>query len=136
VGKPITGMLAYIVAGREIRCKTVHGKCLLLYYCANAGKDGSFFKSTLDICAETTLAESTVRRVNAGLKVMGLLTWVEGSNLTHRANAYTLNLSKMQVMAASTKQGRDSSKDIIKKQWAARARRYREKHPPSRSPTA
>ena len=135
-GEKKTGMLAYIIAGREIRCKTVHGKCLLQYYCSNVNAHGSFFKSTLDICAETTLAESTVREMNSKLKQMGILSWVKGSNLNHRANVYTLNLEKMQEMAEVTTQKRDDSKDRIKQQWAERARRYREKHRPSRRKAA
>jgi hypothetical protein len=127
VAKP-TGMLAFIVAGREIRCKTVHGKCLILYYCSNVNREGSFFKSTLDICAQTTIAESTVREINAKLREMGMLSWVKGSNLKHHANTYTLNLTKMQAMAESTKQSRDDAKEKSRQQAAARARRYREKH--------
>ena len=124
MSKP-TGMLAYIVAGREIRFKTVHGKCLMLYYCSNVNKEGKFFKSMLDICAETTLSEKTVRRLNSAMKSMGVLSWTEGTN--GKANDYQLNLSKMEHFVAITAKDRIATKDKQRHQWAERSRRYRDR---------
>jgi len=130
--KPVTGMLAYIIAGREIRCKNAHTKCLLLYYCCNVGKTGSFFKSMLDIHTETGLAESTIRELNGRFKQMGFLSWVAGSNLQKRANTYTLDLDKMQSLAEATLTFHNANKNRIRQQWAERARRYRRKRSASR----
>jgi hypothetical protein len=127
-----TGFLAYIVAGRDFRCKTVQGKCLLQYYCSNVSKDGTFFKSMLDICADTSIAESTVREFNGKLKGMGVLSWIEGSNLTKRANTYTLHLTRMKALVEAGKKLRESAKQKAREQSAERSRRYREKHSASR----
>jgi hypothetical protein len=129
-------MLAYIIAGREIRCSTVHGKCLLLYYCTNVNRGGSFFKSVLDICAETHLAESTVHRLNSGMKELGILSWVSGDWRKGLSNTYTLDLSKMQAMSEQTQKGRDAAKEKSRQKAAERARRYRANHSPSPSQTA
>lgn len=117
--------LDYIRAGREIRCKTVHGKCLLQYYCSNVTTGGKFFKSMLDICAETTICERTVRRLNNNLKGMGVLTWIEGR--PGKANEYTLHIGKMREYVEQTANSREASRDRQRHQWAERSRRYRER---------
>jgi hypothetical protein len=123
----VTGMLAYIIAGREIRCSTVHGKCLLQYYCSNVNRGGSFFKSTVDISSETKLSERFIRKVNATWKQNGFVTWVRGSNLTGDANRYTLNLEKLQAAAAQSEDPRDKARILSNLKTAERMRRYRAK---------
>jgi hypothetical protein len=127
-----TGFLAYIIAGREARCKTIASKCLLQYYCSNACKDGTFFKSTLDICIDTRISERTVRRFNDGLKGFGVLTWVEGDSFRHLANAYTLHLPKLKEFAVASKKQHEAAKDKARELSAERSRRYREKKAASR----
>src|SRR5713101_7844857 len=77
--KEPTGMLAYIVAAREIRTKDVNRKLLLLYYASNVGSHGSFFKCLLDISLDTGLSESTVQRINKDWQDKGILSWEKGS---------------------------------------------------------
>jgi hypothetical protein len=122
-----TGMLAYIVAGREIRCSTAHAKCLLLYYCANVGKDGTFFKSLLDISFETRLSDSFIRRTNDEWRKKKLISWVEGDWHKGLANTYTLNLPLMQKMAEHSKKQRDDVQEIAREKTAERVRRFRER---------
>jgi hypothetical protein len=88
-------------------------------------KEGSFFKSTLDICAETRLSERFIRKTNAGLKQNGFLTWVKGNNLTGDANRYTINLEKLQAAAARSKEPRDRIKLLANLKTAERMRKYR-----------
>jgi len=126
MNKPITGFLAYAIAGRSVPAKTVHAKCLMLYYCANVDAHGSFFRSMFDICYDTRLSESTVRRLNKEWKSIGLLSWVEGSNLTEKANVYTLDLEKLQAFAATRKPERERIKKKVLN--AARQQRFRDKN--------
>lgn len=133
MAKPITGMLAYIVAGREIRCSSVHVKCLLQYYCSNVNVDGSFFKSTLDIYADTKLSESFIHRTNAKWKDIGLLSWVEGDWRKRLANRYTLNLAILRTLATDCEKHRDKAKLSFNQKAAERACKYRAKKAASRS---
>lgn len=122
------GMLAYIIAGREIRCSTPHVKCLLLYYCSNVGRDGTFFKSLLDISFETGLADSFIRKTNEEWRKKGVLTWVEGDWRKKTANTYTLKLDLLKKIAENSKKQRDDVKEAARQKAADRARRYRESH--------
>jgi len=123
-----TGMLAYIIAGREIRCGTVHAKCLLQYYCSNVNKDGKFFKSMLDICAETKLSRAFVAYTNDDWKKKGVLSWAEGDWRKKTANTYTLNLAILRKIASDSQKACAESKERERQQAAERARTYRERH--------
>ncbi len=123
----LTGMLAYIVAGREIRCSNPHVKCLLQYYCSNVNKEGTFFKSMLDICAETRLCEKFVRNTNNEWREKKILDWIEGDWRKRTANTYTLNLDLLKRLAAKSEKSCDDVKERERQLAADRARRYRER---------
>ncbi len=127
MAKPITGYLAYCVAGRAVPAASVQAKCLILYYCTNVNEHGTFFRSMFDICYDTRLSERTVRKLNTAWRAKGLLSWVEGSNLKKKANTYTLDLAKLQSFAESAKD--KATVDRIKRNiaHAARQQKYRDK---------
>jgi hypothetical protein len=127
MAKPITGMLAYIVAGRETRYGSVQLGALVRYYCSNASKHGTFFKSMFDICFYTRLSERFVNKANAALRSQGVLSWVEGNSFKKKANTYTLNLAKMQSFVEPARENAQVA--LIKKRLmdAARQQRRRDK---------
>jgi hypothetical protein len=127
--KELTGMLAYIVAAREMKCGSVHSKCLLLYYASNCGKDGSFFKSTVDIAAETGLSERFIRKTNAIWEstAVGILSSIQGSSVKHQANTYQLNLPKLRSICDKNKTAIEDRRTREKRKAAERAARYRAK---------
>jgi len=127
MAKPITGYLAYCVAGRAVPAASAQAKCLMLYYCTNVNEHGTFFRSMFDICYDTRLSERTVRKLNAAWKAKGLLSWVKGSNLKKKANTYTLDLAKLQSFVESAKD--KATVDRIKRNiaHAARQQKYRDK---------
>jgi hypothetical protein len=133
LGKPITGMLAYIVAGRELRPTSPYAKCLLQYYCSNVNKHGSFFKSAFNIQFETGLSERFIRKTNAKWKTGGLLSWVQGSNLTKRANTYTLDLEKLQKFVSQSIETHNAYTLKLRQQSAERSQKYRERRKSSRT---
>ena len=126
--KEPTGMLAYIVAAREIRTTDVRRKLLLLYYASNVGSHGSFFKSLLDISLDTGLSESTVQRINKDWQGKGILSWDKGSVARSLANTYRLDLSKLQKAVESTRRDFESAAQRSRRKAADRAKRYRERH--------
>lgn len=119
--------LQYIIAGRDARVSSMTGKCLLLYYCSNVSNKGTFFKSFLDICTDTKISESTVRRFNNRMRDMGVLSWVEGNSLTHKANEYTMHLPKMQEYVVNSRAAHDADKVKAREKSAERSRLYRER---------
>ncbi|MGA9932224.1 MAG: hypothetical protein WBQ13_14860 [Terriglobales bacterium] len=127
MGKPLTGMLAYIVAARDLRPPDVRAKCLLQYYCSNVNQHGTFFKSVLDIHMETALSPATIHRINAQWKVIGLLAWVEGNSFQKKANTYTVNLEILRKAAEASIKQYETDKAKVKQQSALRSRRYRAK---------
>lgn len=122
-----TGMLAYIIAAREMKCGSVHSKCLLQYYASNCGKEGSFFKSTVDISAETGLSERFIRKTNAlwESEAVGILSTVQGNWMKHQANTYRLNLSRLQSVSEKNKLQIEDRRTRAKRKAAERAARYR-----------
>jgi hypothetical protein len=127
VAKPITGMLAYIVAARNLRPPDVEAKCLLQYYCSNANEHGTFFKSVLDIHMETALSPAFIHKTNAQWQKLGLLAWVAGNSFQNRANTYTINLEILKKASEGSIRKYDADKMKLRQQWAARSRRYRAK---------
>jgi hypothetical protein len=125
--KEITGMLAYIICAREMKCGSVHSKCLLLYYAANCDRHGSFFKSMVDICAETGLSESFVRKTNAYWEKVGIMSSTEGNWAKHLANRYHLHLTKLRGVCAANKKQVDQAKVAAREKSAQRSQRYRSK---------
>lgn len=126
MAKPITGFLAYCIAGRSVRAANPQAKCLMLYYCVNVDEHGTFFRSMSDICYDTRLSNRFVRKTNAAWRTAGILSWVEGNDFKHKARTYTLNLEKLKAYAAV----RD--KAIVEKvkeniAHAARQQRYRDR---------
>ncbi len=130
-------MLAYVVAAREVRCSSVHAKCLLQYYASNTNKHGKFFKSTHDICAETMLSESFVRKTNAVWEAMKLLTITEHKRSTGLANDYAFDLRRLKLAADQSTPAKEEAKDRAKRMAAERQRRHRDKQnvTPSQSVT-
>jgi hypothetical protein len=126
--KEPTGMLAYIIAAREIRTTDVNRKVLLLYYASNVNTHGSFFKSLLDISLDTGLSESTVQRINKDWQGQGLLSWEKGSVTRSLANTYRLDLSKLQKAVESTRRNFEGAEQRRRRKAADRAKRYRERH--------
>jgi hypothetical protein len=122
-----TGLVAYLRAARAIRCRTVNAKCLLLYYAVQVDENGHFFKSTLDIAAETGLEESYINRTNADWQEKGILTWTKGNSLTHKANEYTLNLAKLRELMVSSREAVEKAKQTARDKAAARSKKYRDK---------
>jgi AraC-like DNA-binding protein len=126
--KEPTGMLAYIIAAREIRTRDVRRKVLLLYYASNVSSHGSFFKSLLDISLDTGLSESTVQRINKDWQDNGLLSWEKGSVTRSLANIYRLDLGKLQQAVKSTRKNFEGAEQRSRRKAADRAKRYRERH--------
>ena len=126
--KEPTGMLAYIIAAREIRTTDVNRKVLLLYYASNVNSHGSFFKSLLDISLDTGLSESTVQRINKDWQDKGILSWEKGSVTRSLANTYRLDLSKLQKAVESTRRNFEGAEQRRRRKAADRAKRYRERH--------
>jgi hypothetical protein len=122
-----TGMLAYIVAAREMRCASPHSKCLLQYYASNVDRQGKFFKSLLDICAETGLSQSFVRKTNAYWKKINLLSWEEGSWTNGKANVYRLSLPHLKAYLQNRRPEIETTKLHMRQQSAVRVKRWRSK---------
>jgi len=125
--KVATGMLAYIIAGRNLRPSSPYAKCLLQYYCSNVNTKGSFFKSTFDTAYETGLSERFIYKTNAKWKELGILSWEPGNSFQKKANAYTINLEKLLVAVEKSIRDHDKSVTTKRQKWAERARRYRAK---------
>src|ERR1035438_8783136 len=121
--KEPTGMLAYIIAAREIRTTEVSRKLLLLYYASNVGRQGSFFKSLLDISLDTGLSESTVQRINKDWQGKGLLAWEKGSVTRSLANTYRLDLSKLQKAVESSRKAFEGAEQRSRRKAADRAKK-------------
>ena len=124
--------MAGVIAARQtiVRgtlCPNVSSKCLLLYYCVNANRQGKFFKSTLDIILETGLTEKTIRKYNALWKQWGLLSVTEHDWRSGKANDYEINLATLEEVSRRTLALKTDKKDIAKRKAADRAKRYREK---------
>jgi hypothetical protein len=123
--KEVTGFLAYVIAARELRATNAHRKCLIQYYASNAGNNGTFYKSMLDICAETCLSERFVQTANAAWKDAGVLSWTQGSNLSGKANTYQLQLKKLQDAARTSRKNVDAAKDAKRLRDRDRQARHR-----------
>jgi hypothetical protein len=129
--KKTSNFMAYIVAARQMICKGTicpgsSSKCLLLYYCSNVNKDGKFFKSTLDICLETGLAESTVYTLNALWEKWTMLTVTRNDWRSGKANDYQIHLKVLQQLSENTQVIRKDKTESAKKKAAIRSQRYRE----------
>jgi hypothetical protein len=125
--KEYTGFMAYVVAAREIKCSSASKKCLLQYYASNVNKDGSFFRSMLDICAETSLAESFVRKTNTEWEAKKILKCIEGNWRDGKANVYILSLPVLQQIARSSRSIIDKAKDVMRDKATKRMQKYRAK---------
>lgn len=127
MSKPLSGMMEYIVAARELRPPDVEAKCLLQYYCSNVGSTGSFFKSVLDIHMETALSPAFIHKTNAQWKALGLLSWVAGNSFQKKANTYTISLDTLKRASEGSIKKYEADKVKVREQWAARSRKYRAK---------
>lgn len=123
--KEITGMLAYVIAARELRASTVHRKCLIQYYASNTRADGSFFKSISEICAETGLCKTFVYAANTEWEKNGFLQWSRGNGIEGKANLYQLCLKKLQSAAEKSRKHVDAAKSDLRKKSRERQAKYR-----------
>jgi hypothetical protein len=125
--KELTGMLAYIAAARELRCSSVHAKCLLQYYASNVNQHGKFFKSTADISAETRLSESFIRKTNAVWEHIKLIAVVAHPRSDGKANDYSLDLKRLRIAVENAKEDKAATKERARLITAERVRRHRAK---------
>jgi len=125
--KEITGMLAYIVAARELFCTSVSSKCLIQYYCSNVDEHGRFFKSTLDISIDTGVSAYTIRTANKNWSKFGLLTIIEHPWWSGKANDYKVHLGKLQELVQKRLENKEKKKQTLKKGGAERTERWKSK---------
>jgi hypothetical protein len=128
----LTQFMAGIVAARQMICKgnicnNVGSKCLLLYYCCNANRFGKFYKSTLDICLETGLAESTIRELNEKWQTWKLLTVTSHDWRSGKANDYEIHLPVLLEVSKRTQELREPRTQTAKLKAAARSKKHRDK---------
>ena len=124
--------MAAIVAARQMIvrgniCPNVSSKCLLLYYCVNANRQGKFFKSAIDISLETGLTPKTIYKWNRLWEQWGLLAIEEHDWRSGKANDYTINLAVLQEVSNRTLTLKTDMKDRAKRKAAIRSQRYRDK---------
>lgn len=126
-GKELTGHMALWVAAKAIRCKTLQGKLLLLYYCGNADRTGHFFKSYVDAVIETGISERTIRRYNKEWEAHGFMRTVEPAKFSGKSADYYLSIPEMQKWASTSPV--DKLKDAARHAANERIRAWREKNP-------
>ena len=127
MAKNLTGHMALLVAAKAIRCKTLQGKLLLLYYCGNADSTGYFYKSYVDAVIETGISERTIRRYNEEWEKHGFMRTVEPAKFSGKSTDYYLSIPKIQAWAKASPV--DKLKDAARIAGKERVKAWRENNP-------
>ena len=126
--KPVTEWSAMCIAAKELRCKSVQMKCLIMYYAINANSRGEFTKPALDICADNGMAERTVRYINAILQDSKVLTITRPVNMSGRASIYKLSLTVLRAAADASQSAVEKTKQLARDKARDRQAKWRKEH--------
>jgi len=134
--KPITGLLAWNVACRNVRTTSAK-KALLSTLVFNVNpRTGSFFKSLGDLILESGCSEGFIKTTLKHWRSIGLVDWKQGNRRNGEANTYTLSLPELQKQADKSTTATKDKKDNSRQKARDRFNRWYQKHKGQRLPEA